>query len=64
MSEASENPGFDGCMAELRKANATLDRIDGHFRGIREILFTLPLLVIIVVGFSLLGVFAIETIFF
>lgn len=51
-------------MAELRKANATLDRINGHFRGIRETMFTLPLCVIAAVGLSFTGVFAIKTLLF
>lgn len=64
MTEASKSPGFDACMAELRKAHATLDRIDGHFRGIREIMFTLPLFVIIAVGLSLSAVLAVKAALF
>ncbi|WP_315921293.1 hypothetical protein [Mesorhizobium sp. SP-1A] len=64
MSEASKSPGFEACMAELRKANATLDRINGHFRGIREIMLTLPLFVSIAVGLSLSTILVVKAIFF
>jgi hypothetical protein len=42
----------------LSYANATLDRIDGHFRGIREVMFTLPLFVSFAIGLSLAAVIA------
>jgi len=58
MPETSISPGFDACMAELCKANVTLDRIDGHFRGIREVMFTLPLFVSFAIGLSLAAVIA------
>ena len=64
MSGASKSPGFDACMAELRKANATLDRIDGHFRGIREVMFSLPLFVIFAIGLSLAAVIASKVVLF
>lgn len=56
LSNKLPSPGFDACMEEMRKANATLDRIQFNLRGIRKDILLVKASGVMAIAFGVVAV--------